>query len=69
MSQAFASESPELQADDPRSDLLARLYHEIGLSAVAAALEIVNAADEKNEKLVFDMAKLPAILREDAEAA
>ena len=69
MSQAFASESPELQVDDPQSDLLARLYHEIGLSAVAAALEIVNAADEKNEKLVFDMAKLPAILREDAEAA
>lgn len=40
MSEQFSVESPESQTGGHPHDLLARLYREIGISAVAAALEV-----------------------------
>ncbi len=42
MSQMFVTEFNKSEAA-VQHDLLARLYHEIGLSAVAAALDVMNA--------------------------
>ena len=42
MSQTFVTEFGESPLPNPQHDLLARLYREIGLSAVAAALEVIN---------------------------
>ena len=42
MSQMFVTEFNEFEAEI-QHDLLARLYREIGLSAVAAALDVMNA--------------------------
>jgi hypothetical protein len=64
-----ASASSVSPVHDAQADLLERLYHEIGLSAVAAALEILDAPEAAEIKPVFDLDKLPAILREDAAAA
>jgi len=62
MSKLLVSEFGESPLPNPQHDLLARLYREIGVSAVAAALEVVNtpaAADEASEP------QTPAFLRED----
>jgi hypothetical protein len=49
------------------SDLLARLYREIGISAVAAALQMSVQKPEKPARP--DPASLPAILRDEDIAA
>ena len=66
MSKLLVSEFGESPLPNPQHDLLARLYREIGVSAVAAALEVVNArsasdgsASKSNEP------QTPAFLRED----
>ncbi|HMK88009.1 MAG TPA: hypothetical protein VK446_00030 [Methylocystis sp.] len=52
------------------ADLLTRLYHEIGLSAVAAALEILNApaTGEAKDRSAFESRSIPNF-RQDSLAA
>ena len=42
MSQQFVAEFQQLPDQSPEHDMMARLYREIGLSAVAAALEVMD---------------------------
>lgn len=72
MSRQFVADFSPPPSPNPQHDLLARLYREIGLSAVAAALDIVNAAPapdstataaSTNEQLI------PALLRDENMAA
>jgi hypothetical protein len=49
MSQSRVVEFSTAPIEPHEVDLLARLYHEIGLSAVAAALEILNAPSQSSE--------------------
>ena len=71
MSQMFVTEFNESAA--AQHDLLARLYHEIGLSAVAAALDVMNAPSALGASAAAspgaDPRYLPAFLREDDLAA
>jgi hypothetical protein len=72
MSQMFVTEFNESEAA-VQHDLLARLYHEIGLSAVAAALDVMNAPSALGAPAAAspgaDPRYLPAFLREDDLAA
>jgi hypothetical protein len=72
MSQMFVTEFNEFETA-VQHDLLARLYHEIGLSAVAAALEVINAPAAVGAPAAAssgaDPRYLPAFLREDDLAA
>ncbi len=65
MSKLLVSEFGESPLPNPQHDLLARLYREIGVSAVAAALEVVNAAAEDVSAKKSSEAQTPAFLRED----
>jgi hypothetical protein len=67
MSNVFVKDFNEPRANDRHNDLLARLYREIGLSAVAAALDVMTypSAPERNTSA---QAKMPAILEEDLAA-
>jgi hypothetical protein len=65
----FVTEFNESEAA-VQHDLLARLYHEIGLSAVAAALDVMNAPGAPAAVSPgADPRYLPAFLREDDLAA
>ncbi len=67
MSKLLVSEFGESPLPNPQHDLLARLYREIGVSAVAAALEVVNAPATTGNgpaKLKKE-AEVPAFLREE----
>jgi hypothetical protein len=72
MSQMFVTEFNE-SAAPAQHDLLARLYREIGLSAVAAALDVMNApaalAAPTAVSAGADPRYLPAFLREEDLAA
>ncbi|MGA8170737.1 MAG: hypothetical protein WB816_07890 [Methylocystis sp.] len=68
MSQMFVTEFNESDASI-QHDLLARLYREIGLSAVAAALEVMDASEKRNDARNADPRQLPAFLREEDIAA
>ena len=69
MPQMFVTEFNESEAA-VQHDLLARLYHEIGLSAVAAALDVMNAPSALGAASPgADPRYLPAFLREDDLAA
>lgn len=72
MSQMFVTEFNESDAA-VQHDLLARLYHEIGLSAVAAALDVMNAPTTPGAPAAVSPGAepryLPAFLREDDLAA
>ena len=73
MSQMFVTEFNESEAA-VQHDLLARLYHEIGLSAVAAALDVMNAPSAFGAPAAApppgaDPRYLPAFLRADDLAA
>ena len=61
-SSEFSPERVPPQPTQDARDLLARLYREIGISAVAAALEIREPKAE--EKSVADV--IPAVLRNEA---
>ena len=66
MSKLLVSEFGESPLPNPQHDLLARLYREIGVSAVAAALEVVNApAAATLRPRQASEAQTPAFLRED----
>lgn len=66
---SFAFNETQQSGGHPH-DLLARLYREIGISAVAAALEVTNApATPAAEPVSFDERRLPAALRSDDLAA
>ena len=61
MSQFRVTEFSTAPIEQEEVDLLGRLYHEIGLSAVAAALEILNmhAAPAKAEPDAFESRYFP----------
>ncbi|ATQ66821.1 MULTISPECIES: hypothetical protein [Methylosinus] len=65
MSNVFAKDFSEPRASDRPQDLLARLYREIGLSAVAAALDVMTYSSEPEQP---PQAQIPAILEEDLAA-
>jgi hypothetical protein len=52
-------------ASNPTPDLLSRLYREIGISAVAAALE---ATARKPQKSAPSRKDIPAVLKDDEAA-
>jgi hypothetical protein len=52
-------------ASSPTPDLLSRLYREIGISAVAAALE---ATARKPQKSAPSRKDIPAVLKDDEAA-
>lgn len=54
-----------LRSNSPR-DLLARLYREIGISAVAAALE--SSARKPQKAPQIRTSEIPAVLRDDEAA-
>lgn len=68
MSNLVASDFSETQSADRPHDLLARLYREIGISAVAAALEVMLHSSQDETEVAED-ARLPAILLEEQLAA
>jgi hypothetical protein len=65
MSKLLVSEFGESPLPNPQHDLLARLYREIGVSAVAAALEVVNAPAADVSAKKTSEPQTPAFLRED----
>jgi hypothetical protein len=68
MSKLLVSEFGESPLPSPQHDLLARLYREIGVSAVAAALEVVNApsaASNGSPARIKSEPQMPAFLREE----
>jgi hypothetical protein len=66
MSKLLVSEFGESPLPNPQHDLLARLYREIGVSAVAAALEVVNAPSASGGSVAkTSEPQTPAFLREE----
>jgi hypothetical protein len=68
MSKLLVSEFGESPLPNPQHDLLARLYREIGVSAVAAALEVVNAppvASNGSTAKIKSEPQMPMFLREE----
>lgn len=63
MTQQIKPEQPAPQANGAR-DLLSRLYREIGISAVAAALE----STRRPKKAPVEDSKNPAVIREEKAA-
>lgn len=68
MSKPVATDFSETQPADRPRDLLAKLYREIGISAVAAALEVLThpAPEQAGDA---EETRLPAILRDEQLAA
>ncbi len=68
MAESFATEFSRPVSDNKPRDLLSQLYREIGISAVAAALDVLTApqapAPERAEPQ-----RLPPLLRSDDLAA
>lgn len=69
MSELLAAELPQRQASSHPQDLLARLYREIGISAVAAALDVMATPVAAKTIEPLDERDLPAILRSEDIAA
>ncbi|MGD9543177.1 MAG: hypothetical protein AB7F41_10440 [Methylocystis sp.] len=70
MSDKFSVEFNEPQSGGHPHDLLARLYREIGISAVAAALEVEQFAQRPAAAVErLDERRLPAALLGDELAA
>lgn len=67
MSNDFVKNFNEPHMSDRPNDLLARLYREIGLSAVAAALDVMAHPSEPERKMAT-RAPVPAILEEELAA-
>ncbi|QGM45378.1 hypothetical protein [Methylocystis heyeri] len=68
MPQQFVTEFQELSPESPEHDLMARLYREIGLSAVAAALGILNSPQDEDRERAREF-QTPAFLTEESLAA
>jgi hypothetical protein len=70
MSDKYSVEFNEPQSGGHPHDLLARLYREIGISAVAAALEVEQFASQPTAPVErLDERRLPAVLLGDELAA
>ena len=70
MSDKYSVEFNEPQSGGHPHDLLARLYREIGISAVAAALEVEQFAQHPTATVErLDERRLPAVLLGDELAA
>jgi hypothetical protein len=70
MSDTYSVEFNEPQSGGHPHDLLARLYREIGISAVAAALEVEQFARRETASVErLDERRLPAVLMGDELAA
>ncbi|MFY9626799.1 MAG: hypothetical protein WAK03_01420 [Methylocystis sp.] len=69
MSQQFVAEFQQLPDQSPEHDMMARLYREIGLSAVAAALEVMDMPSPATTVAPVDQRQIPAFLQEDSLAA
>jgi hypothetical protein len=70
MPKQFVTEFQQLSAESPQHDLMARLYREIGLSAVAAALGVINSSANQGEKRdAAEEHQIPAFLAEESLAA
>ncbi len=70
MSDKFSVEFNQPQSGGHPHDLLARLYREIGISAVAAALEVEQLSRQSAAPVErFDERRLPAMLLGDDLAA
>jgi hypothetical protein len=70
MSDKYSVEFNEPQSSGHPHDLLARLYREIGISAVAAALEVEQFAQHEGASIErLDERRLPAVLMSDELAA
>ena len=70
MSDKYSVEFNEPQSGGHPHDLLARLYREIGISAVAAALEVEQFAQQPTASVErLDDRRLPAMLLGDELAA
>lgn len=67
MSELIVTDFSEPQSNGHPHDLLAQLYREIGISAVAAALDVMAEPLPKKVENI-DERRLPAILREDLAA-
>lgn len=67
MSNDFVNNFNNSQSGDRRNDLLARLYREIGLSAVAAALDVMTYPVEETKTEAAEH-RIPAILEETLAA-
>lgn len=59
MSESYSVETPESASPGHPHDLLARLYREIGLSAVAAALEVTLSFDDEADAASADYSWVP----------
>ncbi|MEF3367765.1 hypothetical protein V3H18_14615 [Methylocystis sp. 9N] len=71
MSDKFSIDFNQPQPSGHPHDLLARLYREIGISAVAAALEVEHFAEQAaaaKVETLDDRRTLPALLSEDLAA-
>ncbi|PWB80979.1 MAG: hypothetical protein C3F11_16515 [Methylocystaceae bacterium] len=68
MSEIVATDFSEPQPAAQPHDLLARLYREIGISAVAAALDVMADPAPSRKAEGFDESPLPAILCENVAA-
>jgi hypothetical protein len=70
MSDKYSVEFNEPQSGGHPHDLLARLYREIGISAVAAALEVEQFAAQPSAPVErLEERRLPAVLLGDELAA
>lgn len=67
MSDFIVTEFSEPQQSCPPHDLLAHLYREIGISAVAAALDVMAAPQPGTLEKLEDH-RIPAILKENLAA-
>jgi hypothetical protein len=68
MSDQFVTEFGECALPASPQDLLARLYREIGLSAVAAALDVINTPSAAATAIEAEQ-KLPEFLQGESLAA
>lgn len=68
MSNLIVTDFNEPQSSDHPNDLLARLYREIGISAVAAALDVMTSPTLPKKVESLDERRLPAILQETLAA-
>ncbi len=68
MSKLVVTDFSEPQPNGHPNDLLAHLYREIGISAVAAALDVMAEPSRPKRVESLDDRRLPAILREDLAA-
>lgn len=68
MSEIIVTNFSEPQSSARPQDMLAHLYREIGISAVAAALDVMAKPAPSKKVESLDERRLPAILRDNIAA-